>query len=84
MMTNSISGPPYGDIQSVFDEGPRRYDAARVLAAGTMTFLLSGDLRLAMRATRLLIGEEHASRQVAGGESRARRRRMSKRQGTKL
>jgi hypothetical protein len=79
MMTNSVSGAPYGGIQSAFDEGPRRHDAARVLAAGAMTFLLSGDLRLAMRATRLLIGEERASRRMGGQEPRARRRRVWKR-----
>ncbi len=82
MMTNPVSGPPYGGIQSVLDEGPPRYDAARVLAAGAMTFLLSGDLRLAMRATRLLIGEERASRRLGGQEPRAGRRRVWKRQRT--
>jgi len=37
--------------------------AAGTIGAVAMTFLLSGDLRLAMRATRLLIedGREHAA-----------------------
>jgi hypothetical protein len=82
MMTNSVSGPPYGGVRSVLDDGPPRYDVARVLAAGAMTFLLSGDLPLAVRATRLLIGEDHASRRASGQEPRARRRSVWKRQRT--
>jgi hypothetical protein len=37
--------------------GDDRSELAGLIGAGVMTFLLSGDLRLATRATRLLIAE---------------------------
>lgn len=83
-MTNSVSGPHHAGVHSVLDEGPPRHDVARVLAAGAMTFLLSGDLRLAMRATRLLIEDDHASRRINARDPQAHRRRMGKRERTEL
>jgi hypothetical protein len=38
-----------------------RSELAGLITAGVMTFLLSGDLRLATRATRLLITDDHSS-----------------------
>jgi hypothetical protein len=56
-------------------EGPAddrdRSELAGLITAGVMTFLLSGDLRLATRATRLLISDD-GSPSVAG-PARARR-----------
>jgi len=84
MMTNSLSCPHDAGIHSVLDVGPPRHDMARVLAAGAMTFLLSGDLRLAMRATRLLIEDDHASRRIHARSPQAHRRRIGKPERTEL
>lgn len=46
---------------------------AGVITAGAMTFLLSGDLRLAMRATRLVIADGRDG--VASTDARSRPRR---------
>jgi hypothetical protein len=56
-----------------------REDTGSVFAAGAMAFLLSGDLRLAMRATRLLMADAHApaphqQRRLRAGTRRMRRR----------
>jgi hypothetical protein len=61
-------------------KAPDREDTGSVFAAGAMTFLLSGDLRLAMRATRLLIADAHApTSSHQQGRVRAGTRRMRRR-----
>lgn len=54
MPFDSMSGHGHAGLGTTSDGRPQD-GVAGIVAAGAMTFLLSGDLRLALRATRLLI-----------------------------
>lgn len=49
---------------------PEKQSVAGLVAAGAMTALLSGDVRLAVRATRLLMDDGNADSQSPMGDSR--------------
>jgi hypothetical protein len=68
------AGPSTQPSQHEDKETPRNRD---VIAAGAVAFMLSGDLRLATRATRLLISDEAQS--FGGVISATRSRRVWKR-----
>jgi hypothetical protein len=58
-MTTDYSDPQlsYPNAHSTQPHLSHRQGTAGLVTAGAMTALLSGDLRLAVRATRLLIGD---------------------------
>jgi hypothetical protein len=67
---------PQSDVQIPQTRAPRpdRQSAAGIVTAGAITALLSGDVRLAVRATRLLMEEGRTSPQSSTLEPRRRLR----------
>jgi hypothetical protein len=74
MPFKSMSGHGHAGLGATSDERPQD-GVAGIVAAGAMTFLLSGDLRLALRATRLMIEDNRtlALHPAPGPDLRARR-----------
>jgi hypothetical protein len=60
-MTFGLQTTPEHHASAAPSDHSDRSELAGLIAAGVMTFLLSGDLRLATRATRLLIADDRSS-----------------------
>jgi hypothetical protein len=78
-MTFGLQATPDHHTSSAPIDRSDRSELAGLITAGVMTFLLSGDLRLATRATRLLIADDRPSsanaRPRTPGRYRVRHRR---------
>jgi hypothetical protein len=60
-MTFGLQTTPEPHASAAPSDHSDHSELAGLIAAGVMTFLLSGDLRLATRATRLLIADDRSS-----------------------
>jgi hypothetical protein len=82
-MTTDHSNPQLTQAIAHDDVAETAYPAASgvagLVAAGAMTALLSGDVRLAVRATRLLIDDDKTSDDGRGSRGSSRRARVWRR-----
>ncbi len=80
MMTDfAVMESPQSDVQTPRRQAPRpdRQGAAGLVTAGAITALLSGDVRLAVRATRLLIDDDKTNSRPEPQAPRATRFRRA-------